>query len=178
MNELSLSINLQADPQHKADSPTKPVQNIDVPEEEPAPKTDLKDPLDDFDDTGLFDGEDPEEDLEAILGKPQFALPNAQNAVASPNEEEKKGEQQDENGDEDLANDPTKHRMQRESIELGVDADGNKQINEFLTIQGKIGRGAYCTVRRALGVYPPDEDFPEEERIPYALKVYEKHTLK
>ena len=33
-------------------------------------------------------------------------------------------------------------------------------------------------MRRALGVYPPDEDFPEEERIDYALKVYEKHTLK
>lgn len=119
--------------------------------------------------------------MEAILGHAQFAVPYGSNAVSNPGnpgQEEKKGEKPEEDGEEDLTDNPTKHRMQRESIELTVDADGNKQINGFLTIQGKIGRGAYCTVRKALGVYPPDEDFPEEERIDYALKVYEKHTLK
>ena len=68
--------------------------------------------------------------------------------------------------------------MQRETIELTQDADGNKIINDFLTIQGRIGKGSYCKVHKALGIYPPEEDYPDEERIVYALKVYEKHTLK
>lgn len=107
----------------KTDSPTKPAQNIDVPEEEPALKQGT---LDDFDDTGLFDGEDEEEDLEAILGHAQFAVPNGSNAASNPNQEEKKDAKPDEDEEEDLTDNPTKHRMQRESIELTVDGDGNK----------------------------------------------------
>ena len=69
--------------------------------------------------------------------------------------------------------------MQREGIEITQEKDGTKIINDFLRIHGKIGRGAYCKVHRGEGVYPAEPpEYPEEERIPYALKVYEKHTLK
>ena len=51
----------------------KPEQNIDVPDAEPAePK---KGTIDDFDDEGLFDDMEDDEELDAILGNPKFNPP-------------------------------------------------------------------------------------------------------
>ena len=79
---------------------------------------------------------------------------------------------------EDDAADPKVHKMQREGFKLTKDKDGNKVINDFLTIHEKIGSGGYCKVYRAEGVFPPEPpEYPDEERIPYALKQYERHAL-
>ena len=70
------------------------------------------------------------------------------------------------------------HKMQREGFKLTKDKDGNKVINDFLTIKEKIGSGGYCKVYRAEGVFPPEPpEYPDEERIPYALKQYDRHML-
>ena len=69
----------------------------------------------------------------------------------------------------------TKHKMARDDIEMSTDEDGTKVINGFLKIKEKIGKGAFCEVRRGLGVYEPEPpEYPDEEIIPYALKVYSK----
>ena len=51
----------------------KPAQNIDVPEAEPAEP--VKGTLDDFDDEGLFDGMEDDDELDAILGNSVFNPP-------------------------------------------------------------------------------------------------------
>ena len=45
-------------------------------------------------------------------------------------------------------------------------------LNEFLTLEGKIGSGAFCDVIRANGYYESTD-----ETVPYALKVYKTATL-
>ena len=62
------------------------------------------------------------------------------------------------------------YKMTREGIKITNDKDGNKIINDFLTIQHESGKGAYCKVRKGLGIYPPDDECPEGEEIPYAIK--------
>ena len=79
---------------------------------------------------------------------------------------------------EEEAADPKVHKMQREGFKLTKDKDGNKVINDFLTIYEKIGSGGYCKVYRAEGVFPPEPpEYPDEEIIPYAVKVYDRNTL-
>ena len=68
-----------------------------------------------------------------------------------------------------------KHKMARDDIEMSTDEDGTKVINGFLRIKEKIGKGSFCDVRRAIGIYEADPpEYPEEEHIPYALKVFSK----
>ena len=113
-------------------------------------------------------GEDP--DFEAIMNNQMFK-PQSQTPL--------KEEQKEEDLGEDLENSATKHRMARDDIEMSTDEDGTKVINGFLRIKEKIGKGAFCDVRKAIGIYeaePPE--FPDEERIPYALKVYSKQSLR
>ena len=46
---------------------------------------------------------------------------------------------------------------------MSVAADGSKVINDFLHIKEKIGSGAYCKVKKGLGIFEPDEECPEGE---------------
>jgi hypothetical protein len=45
-----------------------------------------------------------------------------------------------------------------------------------LTLKEKLGEGAFCKVRAAIGTY--DLGDGETEVVPYAVKVYKKNSLK
>ena len=45
-------------------------------------------------------------------------------------------------------------------------------MNDFLTFENEIGRGAFCTVIKANGYYEATD-----ETVPYALKVFKTSTL-
>ena len=45
-------------------------------------------------------------------------------------------------------------------------------MNDFLTFENEIGRGAFCSVIKANGYYEATD-----ETVPYALKVYRTATL-
>ena len=55
---------------------------------------------------------------------------------------------------------------------MSENKDGKKVLNDFLTIEEKVGKGQFCTVYRANGYYA-DTD----ETIPYALKAFRTQTL-
>ena len=51
-------------------------------------------------------------------------------------------------------------------------------MNDFMTIQDQIGQGGYCKVKKAVGIFPAEPpEYPDEEIIPYAVKVYDRSTL-
>ena len=68
--------------------------------------------------------------------------------------------------------DPNAHRLEYEGIEITRNAAGKKVLNDFLTLESEIGRGAFCTVIKANGYYESSD-----ETVPYALKVYKTATL-
>ena len=59
-------------------------------------------------------------------------------------------------------------------------AEGDLVLNGFITVfKEKLGSGAFCTVKKAIGTYKADgEDIPEDIVVPYAVKIYEKSHLK
>ena len=58
--------------------------------------------------------------------------------------------------------------------------EGDLILNNFVTIfKEKLGSGAFCTVKKAIGTYKADgEEIPEDVVVPYAVKIYEKSHLK
>ena len=71
-----------------------------------------------------------------------------------------------------------KYRMQREGFKVSTNSKGEKVLNDFMTIQDHIGQGNYCKVKKAVGIFPAEPpEYPDEEIIPYAVKVYDRNTL-
>ena len=71
-----------------------------------------------------------------------------------------------------------KYRMQREGFKVTTNDKGEKVLNDFMTIQEHIGQGGYCKVKKAVGIFPAEPpEYPDEEIIPYAVKVYDRSTL-
>lgn len=66
-----------------------------------------------------------------------------------------------------------------EPLEISENSEGKKVIAGFgcdLTLENEpIGEGAFCKVYRAQGFYPEEDE--ENQRVPYAFKVYKKSQL-
>ena len=105
-------------------------------------------------------------------GAPAAVPGGAANHAAAASSNAVSGQEEDKKNEDEEEDDPNQHRLEYEAISITKNAAGKKVLNDFLTFDDEIGRGAFCTVIKSNGYYESSD-----ETVPYALKVYKTATL-